>query len=48
MHVTARMCLNCTKEKNQTQKAIYYMISCQWISGKGTTILRDISVVARV
>ena len=28
---------NFTQEKwKQTQKATYYMISCQWISGKGT------------
>ena len=38
MHVRARMCLNCANERNQTQKATYYMISCQLISGKGTTI----------
>ena len=38
MHVRARMHLNCANERNQTQKATYYMISCQWISGKGTTI----------
>ena len=38
MHVTARMHLNCANERNQTQKATYCMISCQWISGNGTTI----------
>ena len=39
MHATARMCHNCAKTvRNQTQKATYYMVSCQWISGKGTTI----------
>ena len=39
MHATARMCHNCAKTvRNQTQRATYYMISCQWISGKGTTI----------
>ena len=34
MHVTARMHLSCDKERCQTQKALYYIISCQWISGK--------------
>ena len=34
MHVTARMHLSCAKERRQTQKAMYYIISCQWISGK--------------
>ena len=34
MHVTARMHLSCAKERCQTQKALYYIISCQWISGK--------------
>ena len=34
MHVTARMHLSCANERCQTQKAMYYMISCQWISGK--------------
>ena len=38
MHVRARMHLTCANERNQTQKATYYMISCQLISGKGTTI----------
>ena len=38
MHVTARMHLSCANERCQTQKAVYYMISFQWISGKGTTI----------
>jgi len=38
MHVTARMHLNCAKERNQTQKATYYMISSQWTSGKGTAV----------
>ena len=30
--------LNCAKERNQTQKATYYMISSQWTSGKGTAV----------
>jgi len=34
MHVTARMHLSCANDRCQTQKAMYYMISCQWISGK--------------
>ena len=38
MHVTPRMHLNCANERNQTQKATYYMISCQWISGSSTTV----------
>ena len=38
MHVTPRMHLNCANERNQMQKATYYMISCQWISGNGTTV----------
>ena len=38
MHVRARMHLNCANERNQMQKATYYMISCQWISGNGTTV----------
>ena len=42
MHVTARMHLSCANERCQTQKAVYYMISFQWISGKGTTIGREI------
>ena len=42
MHVTARMGLTCAHERNQTQKATYYMISCQRISGKGTDICTEI------
>ena len=42
MHVTARMGLNCANERNQTKKVTYYMISCQWISGKGTAICTEI------
>ena len=39
MRVTARICLNCAKTvRNQTQKTTYHVISCQWISGKGTAI----------
>ena len=39
MHATARMCHNCAKTvRNQTQRATYYMISCQWISGSSTTV----------
>ena len=34
MHVTARMHLSCAKERRQTQKALYDIISCQWISAK--------------
>ena len=34
MRVTARMHLSCANDRCQTQKAMYYMISCQWISGK--------------
>ena len=34
MRVTARMHLSCANERCQTQKAMYYIISCQWISGK--------------
>ena len=34
MHVTARMHLSFANESCQTQKAMYYMIPCQWISGK--------------
>ena len=41
MHVRARMCLNCANERNQTQKATYYMISCQRISGNGTTVCTE-------
>ena len=33
-HVTARMHLSCAKERRQTQKALYDIISCQWISAK--------------
>ena len=44
MHATARMCHNCAKTvRNQTQKATYYMVSCQWISGNGTTYNQDYS-----
>ena len=38
MRVRAKMHLNCANERNQTQKATYYMISCQWISGNGTLL----------
>ena len=34
MRVTARMHLSCANERCQTQKAVYYMTSCQCISGK--------------
>ena len=34
MHVTARMHLSCAKERCQTRKALYDIISCQWISAK--------------
>ena len=38
MHVRARMYLHCANERNQPQKATYYMISCQLICGKSTTL----------
>ena len=38
MHVRARMHLNCANERNQTQKATYYVISRQWIFAHGTTV----------
>ena len=38
MHGAARMHLSCANERCQPQKAMYYMISCQWIPGKGTSI----------
>ena len=34
MRVTARMHLSRANERCQTQKAVYYMTSCQCISGK--------------
>ena len=38
MRVTARMHLSCANDRCQTQKAMYYMISCQLICGKSTTL----------